>query len=266
MFKRIAFFAYGVIVYAIFLPTFLYAIGFVGNFSIDLGAIQFVPKGLDSGGAHWPWWQALILDLVLLGLFAVQHSVMARRGFKRVWTQIIPPEIERSTFVLASSLALIVLFIFWQPIGGTLWVVQAEAARWVLVALSLAGWSIVLVATFLINHFDLFGLRQVYAALRNREPPALQFATPFFYRLVRHPIYLGFVIAFWATPVMTVAHFVFAVATTGYMLVGIQLEERDLLHVYGDRYRDYRDRVRMLIPIPRTSPPQVKARSGAKQD
>jgi len=253
MFKRVAFFAYGVIVYVIFLPTFVYAIGFVGNFAIDLGAFQFVPKGLDSGGATWPWWQALILDAVLLGLFAVQHSVMARRGFKRVWTQIIPPEIERSTYVLAASLALIVLFVFWQPIGGTLWVVQADAARWALVALSLVGWSIVLVATFLINHFDLFGLRQVYAALRNREPPALHFVTPFFYRLVRHPIYLGFIIAFWATPVMTVAHFVFAVATTAYMLIGIQLEERDLVHAYGDRYRTYRHRVRMLIPLPRAS-------------
>lgn len=264
MLKRIGFVVYGVIAYVIFLLTFLYAIGFVGNFSIDFGAFQFVPKGMDSGGAGWPWWQALILDAVLLGIFAVQHSGMARRGFKRVWTRIIPPEIERSTYVLASSLALILLFVFWQPIGGTLWHVQAEAARAALVVLSLIGWGIVLVATFLINHFDLFGLRQVYAALRDRQPSDLKFVTPLFYRLVRHPIYLGFTIAFWATPVMTVAHFVFAVATTGYMLIGIQLEERDLIHQFGDAYRDYRKRVRMLIPLPRTSSTSEKPHVATK--
>lgn len=264
MLKRIGFLVYGVIAYILFLLTFVYAIGFVGNFAFDLGAFQFVPKGLDTGGANWPWWQALILDAVLLGIFAVQHSGMARQGFKRVWTRIIAVEIERSTYVLAASLALIVLFVFWQPLGGVIWNVQGETARGALVALSLLGWSIVLVATFVINHFDLFGLRQVYAALRGRKPPALKFATPFFYRLVRHPIYLGFIIAFWATPVMTVAHFVFAVATTGYMLIGIQLEERDLIHQFGDSYRDYRKQVRMLIPIPRASSQPEKDRTAAK--
>lgn len=251
MFKRTFYFLYGVIVYAIFLLTFLYAIGFVGNFQLDFGAFQFVPKGMDTGGADWPWWQALLLDAGLLGVFAVQHSVMARRGFKRVWTRIIPAEIERSTYVLASSLALILLFVFWQPVPGMLWNADGATAQTALVILSLVGWSIVLTSTFLINHFDLFGLRQVYAAMRDKQPPELQFVTPFFYRLVRHPIYLGFLIAFWATPVMTVTHFVFAAATTGYILIGIQLEERDLVHHFGDRYRDYRRRVRMLIPWPR---------------
>lgn len=261
MLKRVTFFSYGVVVYVTFLLTFLYAIGFVGNFSFDLGVFQFVPKGMDTGGANWPWWQALLLDAVLLGIFAVQHSVMARSGFKRAWTRIIPAEIERSTYVLAASLALIVLFVFWQPIGGVVWNVQSDAARVALVVLSLIGWSIVLVATFLINHFDLFGLRQVYAALRENKPPELKFATPFFYRLVRHPIYTGFLIAFWATPVMTVTHLVFALATTGYILIAIQFEERDLIRQFGDRYRDYRNRVRMLIPLPRQGKPQIRSRA-----
>lgn len=251
MLKRIGFLLYGGIAYLIFLLTFLYAIGFVGNFRLDLGAFVFVPKSMDSGGAGWHWWQALLLDAGLLGVFAVQHSVMARRGFKRVWTRIIPAEIERSTYVLASSLALILLFVYWQPIGGVLWNVQNETARLALIALSLLGWGIVLVSTFLVNHFDLFGLNQVYAAMRERELPKAKFVTPFFYRLVRHPIYAGFVIAFWATPVMTIAHFAFAVATTAYILIAIQFEEHDLIHEFGESYLDYRQRVRMLLPLPR---------------
>jgi protein-S-isoprenylcysteine O-methyltransferase Ste14 len=237
--RRIAFFLYGVTCYVIFLGTFLYAIGFVANL--------YVPTSIDSAPATSPA-QAGIVDAVLLLVFALQHSVMARQGFKRAWTKIVPPPLERSTYVLFASLALILLFWNWQPIGGSVWEVRDPFARTALQALSLLGWAIVLVSTFLINHFDLFGLRQVFSYLRGVEYTALDFRRPLFYNYVRHPIYLGFIFAFWVTPSMTLAHLVFALATTGYILVAIQLEERDLVRNYGSTYEAYRHQVSMLVP------------------
>jgi len=237
--NRIAAFVYGVVCYAVFFGTFLYAIGFVGNF--------IVPKSIDSMPES-PLGQALLVDALLLGLFAVQHSVMARPGFKRLWTRIVPKPVERSTFVLFASLALIALFAYWQPIGGVIWSVQDPVGQAVLYGLCAFGWGLVLVATFLINHFDLFGLRQVWLHLRGKEYRPLGFATPGPYRLVRHPLYVGFLFAFWAAPTMTAAHLFFALMTTGYILIAIRLEERDLVAEHGARYAEYRRQVPMLVP------------------
>ena len=237
--KRIAAFTYGVICYAIFFGTFLYAVGFVGNF--------IVPKSVDST-PEGPLGQALLINALLLGLFAVQHSVMARPAFKRWWTRFVPKPVERSTFVLFSSLALIALFAFWQPIGGVIWDVQNPVGRDVLYGLCAFGWGLVLVATFLINHFDLFGLRQVWLYLRGKEYRPLNFGTPGLYKIVRHPLYVGFFFAFWATPAMTAAHLFFALMTTAYILIAIRFEEHDLVTEHGVRYSEYRKQVPMLVP------------------
>jgi methanethiol S-methyltransferase len=237
--KRFAFFVYGVLCYAIFFATFLYAIGFVGGF--------MTPTALDAAPAV-PLWRALAIDTLLLGLFAVQHSVMARPAFKRWWTRFVPQPLERSTYVLFSSLALIALFAWWQPIGGMVWDVQDALGRGVLYALFAFGWGLVLASTFLINHFDLFGLRQVWLHLRGQPYTPLRFTTPGPYRLVRHPLYVGWLFAFWATPTMTAAHLVFALATTAYILIAIRFEEKDLVDAHGADYAEYRRRVPMLIP------------------
>jgi methanethiol S-methyltransferase len=242
MLKRLSIFGYGLIYYAVFFATFLYAIGFVGNF--------MVPHAID-GEPRMYFSTALLIDLGLLGLFAIQHSLMARPYFKRWLTQFIPASAERSTYVLFSSLALITLFSFWEPIGGMAWDISDPVSRVVLYSLFGFGWSLVLISTFLINHFDLFGLRQVWLQLRGRPYTALRFGTPGPYKLIRHPLYLGWFIAFWATPTMSVTHLVFALATTAYILMAIQLEERDLIDALGDDYRQYRERVPMLIPSPR---------------
>ncbi len=236
--QRIAAFVYGVLSYAVFFATFLYAIGFVGNVA--------VPTSID-GPVRGPIGTALLVDLVLLTVFALQHSVMARPGFKRWWTRIVPEPVERSTYVLFSSLALILLFWQWRPLGGVVWDVQHPAARAALVALCAAGWGTVLVTTFLINHFDLFGLRQVWAYLRRRPYVPLAFGTPGPYRHVRHPLYVGWLFAFWATPTMTAAHLLFAVMTTAYILVAIRFEERDLVAAHPE-YAEYRRTVPMLVP------------------
>jgi protein-S-isoprenylcysteine O-methyltransferase Ste14 len=238
---RIVAFVYGVVSYAIFFVTFLYAAGFVGNL--------VVPKSLDSApiGALGT---SLLINLALLGLFAVQHSVMARPAFKRVWTRIVPQPVERSTYVLASSLALIVLFWQWRPLGGVVWDVQDPIGRTLLHAGFAFGWLLVLVTTFLINHFDLFGLRQVWLHLRGRPYQPLPFTTPGPYRLVRHPLYVGWLFAFWSTPTMTVTHLLFAVGTTAYILLAIRFEERDLVEAHPE-YADYRKRVPMLMPAGR---------------
>jgi len=231
--------AYGGICYILFLLTFLYAIGFVGNI--------VVPKSIDSGDGGPLGW-ALIINVALLGLFAVQHSVMARAGFKRWWTRIVPPVVERSTFVLFATAALALLLWQWRPLPAVIWDLRGSAAGVALQAVFWTGWVVLFVSTFLINHFELFGLRQVYARLAGLPIPDSEFRTPFLYRYVRHPLYLGFLLAFWAAPRMTVGHLLFAAMSTCYILVGTWFEERDLIAQFGDRYRRYREQVGMLLP------------------
>ncbi|HET9480341.1 MAG TPA: isoprenylcysteine carboxylmethyltransferase family protein [Candidatus Polarisedimenticolia bacterium] len=236
--KRIASFVYGVGCYAIFFCTFLYAIGFLGNIA--------VPRSIDSAPAG-PLWESALIDALLLGLFALQHSIMARNWFKAWWTRFVPAPVERSTYVLFSSLAMILMFWQWRPLGGVIWDVANPTGRGLLTGMFLAGFLIVLVTTFLINHFDLFGLRQVWLYLRGRQYTALGFQTPGPYRLVRHPLYIGWMCAFWAAPTMTAGRLIFAVTTTAYILVAIYFEERDLMRDHAE-YREYRRRVPMLVP------------------
>jgi methanethiol S-methyltransferase len=243
--------AYGVAVYLMFLVVFLYLIGFVTNADFLVGGVHVVGKSVDRGGIGDGALTvaAVVVDTALLALFAVQHSVMARAGFKRWWTRVVPPSAERSTYVLASNICLVVLLAAWYPITHDVWRVSVQPWRTVLTATGLVGWAVALLSTLLIDHFDLFGVRQVFARLRGRQPPQHEFATPFFYRVVRHPLYSGFLIAFWATPRMTLGHLLFSITTTGYILVAARFfEERDLIRVFGDQYRDYRRRVPMLIP------------------
>jgi len=239
MVKRFAVFVYGLVSYALFFATFVYAVGFIGNL--------YVPNSLDSA-ARMSFLPAAAIDALLLLLFAVQHSVMARPAFKEVLTQFIPEAAERSTYVLASSLLLVALFAFWQPIGGTIWNVDNPVLRNAINVVFGFGFALVFVATLLINHFDLFGLRQVALYLAGKPYTYLEFRTPLFYRFVRHPLYVGWLIAFWATPTMTGAHLLFAVLTSAYILTAIRWEERDLVIVHGSKYQEYQKRVPKLIP------------------
>jgi methanethiol S-methyltransferase len=236
---RILAFLYGVVAYVLFVGAFLHALVFVTGLP--------VAKTIDTGPVV-PVEQAIVVDVLLMGLFAIQHSVMARKGFKRWWTQFVSPAVERATYVLAATLALMLLLWQWRPIPTIVWETTDPMAVIALIGLSLTGWLIVLASTFMINHFELFGLHQVVNHLMRRETGEVRFKTPLLYKLVRHPIYLGFIIAFWATPTMTVGHLLFAAVTTAYIFVGIFLEERDLVAQFGDEYRRYRERVSMLIP------------------
>ncbi len=232
-------FLYGVAAYAAFFVTFLYAVGFVDRL--------VVPKTIDTGD-ETPLAEAIIVNIALLAVFAIQHSAMARPQFKRWWTQFVPKSIERSTYVLLASLALALLLWQWQPIPAVVWQIGDPQIAAAVTGLSLAGWLFALTSTFLINHFELFGLHQVTSHLGGRPIPAPRFLTPLFYKFVRHPLYLGFIVAFWAAPTMTIGHMLFAAGTTAYIFVGIMLEERDLIDLFGDEYRRYKDRVSMLVP------------------
>ena len=239
MTKRLAVFAYGLVSYVVFFLTFVYAVGFIGN--------MYVARSMDSP-ARTSFLPALVIDAALLLMFAVQHSTMARPAFKEVLTRYIPAAAERSTYVLCSSLLLIALFAFWQPIGGLVWNVTSPMVRSAINVVFGLGFALVFVATLLINHFDLFGLRQVGLYLAGRPYTYLEFRTPLFYRYIRHPLYAGWLIAFWATPVMTGAHLLFAVLTSAYMLAAIRWEEKDLVVVHGSKYLDYQKSVPKLIP------------------
>jgi protein-S-isoprenylcysteine O-methyltransferase Ste14 len=238
--SRAASLLYALIAYAIFFATFLYLVAFVGDF-------PFVPRTVDRG-PDATLAAALVTNIALIALFGLQHSIMARQGFKRAWTRIVPTQAERSTYVLFASLALIVLFMFWRPIGGEVWNFTNPVLALILMALFWMGWATVLVSTFLINHFELFGLQQAWLYARGREPAPHELREPLFYRWVRHPIYAGFFLAFWATPQMTMGHLLLAAGMSVYMLIAIRYEERDLIGMYGQGYEDYRSRVGMLTP------------------
>jgi len=255
--QRAVYLVYGVVSYAASIATLLYAIAFVEG--------SLVPRTVDAGGAVFGPATALPVDALLLTLFAVQHSGMARRGFKEVWTRIVPKPIERSTYVLTASASLVVLFALWRPIPAVVWNVQPPVARFAIYALSAVGWLVALFSTLLLNHFELFGLRQVYLSARRKELPPSPFRTPWFYKWVRHPLYVGFILAFWATPTMTVGHLVFALGMHLYILVAIQLEEQDLVREYGAQYLAYREQVRALVPIPRRLPDELRGHAGSER-
>jgi methanethiol S-methyltransferase len=236
---RLIAFLYGIVAYAVFFVAFTYAIGFVSGL--------MVPKTIDTGAAG-SLGEALVVNLLLMSLFAVQHSVMARKQFKQWWTQYVPKSVERSTYVLLASLVLLLLYWQWRPMPAVVWQIADPGIALAVTVLGFVGWLIVFTSTFLINHFELFGLHQVANNLTGRAMPAPRFRTPLFYGFVRHPIYLGFVIAFWAAPTMTLGHLLFAAVTTAYIVIAIQLEERDLIDVFGDEYRRYKRRVSMLVP------------------
>jgi protein-S-isoprenylcysteine O-methyltransferase Ste14 len=254
--SRITALVYGAVAYVGFLAIVAYAIGFIGNYHFLIAdGIYYVPKAIDFGGAGGSTLAAVLIDGALLLLFAVQHSGMARQSAKSRITRVISPAVERSTYVMATNAVLAVLFWQWRPLGGTLWAFgDGTSAALALRAVNLGGWALAFVATFLINHFELFGLQQVFAHARNAQLPAPRFRQPFLYRWIRHPLYLGFLIAFWATPLMTWGHLLFSIASTGYILLAVQLEERDLIGLFGDRYREYRRRVPMLFPRPGSGP------------
>lgn len=251
--RKVLILLYGIICYIVFLGSFLYAIAFIGDFA--------VPKTINSG-VQGPVALSLIIDAVLLCVFAVQHSVMARQGFKKWWNNFIPKPIERSTFVLASSLALILIFWQWRPVEAVIWEVKNSVFQAVIYGMYAVGWLIVLLGTFLINHFNLFGLQQVYRYMKDQKPLPPEFKKPFFYKVVRHPLMFGFIVAFWATPLMTMGHLLFSLATTGYILIAIQLEERDLVRFHGEDYRKYQREVSQIIPMP----PQKDVLKGQAQE
>ncbi|NJD23153.1 MAG: isoprenylcysteine carboxylmethyltransferase family protein [Melioribacter sp.] len=239
--KKSLAFLYGVFAYIVFLFAFLYAIGFIGNF--------IVPKSIDSG-TETTFMQAFLVNALLLGIFAIQHSIMARPAFKKWWTNIINPAIERSTFVLLSSVALLLIYWQWQPMTSIVWKVENQTATIILTGIYFFGWLVVLLSTFMINHFDLFGLKQVFDNLRNKQFQYQKFKTNFFYKIVRHPIMLGFIIAFWATSVMTLGHIIFSITTTIYIYIAVKyLEEKDLQKYHGKEYEEYQKKVPMLIPF-----------------
>lgn len=251
--KKLVYLVYGTLCYAIFFATFLYLIGFVenaGQFAFGEKLAPLFTKSLDMGTSPATMVQAVLINLALIALFGIQHSVMARPAFKKRWTRIIPQPIERSTYVLFASVALIVLFIFWQPIKNNIWDMRHTLTGDIFLYISLSGWFLLLISTFMINHFDLFGLRQVYLyAKNNMERNNLPFQTPGIYKLVRHPIYLSFLIAFWFTPVMTLGHLIFSMGMTVYIFIGIYHEEKDLIRQYGQLYRNYREQVPKIIPL-----------------
>lgn len=248
-------FGYGLISYGIFLVTFLYAIGFVTNLVVS--------KSIDSG-TEGPWLASLLVNLAVMSVFALQHSVMARQGFKRQWTKIVPPLLERSTFVLFASLSLLLMYWQWRPMTTPIWTIENPLAANVVFAVGMAGWLAVLAATFMINHFQLFGIAQASAFLSGKKPEVVSFRTPGMYRYVRHPIYFGFIVAFWATPQMTAGHLLFAAVTTAYIFVGIFFEERDLIRMHGDSYELYRKAVSMIVPGPAKPAELEKAHLKAK--
>jgi protein-S-isoprenylcysteine O-methyltransferase Ste14 len=232
---------YGVVAYGFTLIALLYLIGFVGNL--------IVPKSIDSGTAG-PLIQSAVVDTMLIALFAIQHSVMARQGFKRWWTRIVPPSVERSTYVLFTSFVLLILYWQWQPIPAPIWTVQNPIAAGLIGGIFWLGWVVLVASTFMLSHFDLFGLSQVFARLFDKQLSKSNFRAPLLYRYVRHPIYLGVLLAVWATPAMTAGHLLFSVVITGYILIGIQLEEHDLIQQFGNQYRRYRQQAAMLVPLP----------------